>query len=77
MLIKKQKGGDGLNLEKLQQAISASGITYTFIADALGISRQQLSKKINGEVEFKVSEANKLCTILRLDRSEKEDIFFS
>lgn len=72
----KERGGF-MDLEKLNEAIEKSGISITFIADAMNISRQQLYKKLAGETEFKVSEVNCLFNILKLSYKEKMDIFLS
>ncbi|WP_425539998.1 helix-turn-helix domain-containing protein [Microaceticoccus formicicus] len=66
-----------MNLESLNYVIDNSGISITLLAKRLGISRQQLYKKLSGDVEFKVSEANDLADILRLTKDEKENIFFA
>ncbi|WP_455258109.1 toxin-antitoxin system, antitoxin component, Xre family protein [Peptoniphilus asaccharolyticus] len=66
-----------MNLDLLNKKINDSGLTITFIANTLGISRQQLYKKLSGESEFKVSELNEVFDILKLNRNEKEEIFLS
>lgn len=66
-----------MNLNALNQSIEDSGITIISIANKIGISRQQLYKKLSGEVEFKVSEANLISDILRLTKKEKDEIFFA
>ena len=44
----------------LEAAIAEKGIKKKEIAECLGIDSQQLSKKINGEREFKISQALKI-----------------
>ena len=66
-----------MNLEMLNEKIDEIGIPVTTIADKIGISRQSLYLKMNGEREFKTSEVTKLCDILRLTDTEKSRIFFA
>jgi len=64
--------------EKLRNAIKHSGLKLEYIANALGISRFALSKKIENVTEFKTSEVQKMCDVLRItDVREKEAIFFA
>ena len=44
----------------LEAAIAEKGIKKKDIAECLGIDNQQLSRKINGEREFKISQALKI-----------------
>lgn len=66
-----------MNLKYLNDRIVLSRIPITAIAESMGISRQSLYHKMNGEREFKVSEVSKLCCILRLTNEEKALVFFS
>lgn len=65
-----------MNLKELNFLIEDSGMTYTSIAGKMGITRYTLSKKLNGETEFKLSEMNRLSDILNMSPGEKIDIFF-
>ena len=65
------------NTDLLREKIVSSGLKLEYIAKELGISRFALSNKIQNNTEFKVSEMQKLCEILKIDDPrEKEDIFF-
>lgn len=63
--------------ELLKKKISESGLSVSFIAKKLGISREGLYKKINGTTEFKASEIFAITDLLRLDSDSREDIFFN
>lgn len=66
------------NTELLNERIDSSGLKKSYIAKALGIRTDTLSRKINNEREFKASEINALCDILGIEcLEEKEHIFFA
>jgi len=63
----------------LEQKIDESGYKRSYIAKAIGLkSAYGLAKKINNETEFKATEINALCELLKIDSlEEKELIFFA
>lgn len=67
------------NTELLNKKIEESGYKRNYIAKAIGLkSAYGLSKKINNETEFKATEINALCELLKIDSlEEKERIFFA
>lgn len=66
------------NTEMLRRIIKESGLKLEYIAAQLEISRFSLSKKIENETEFKASEIQKLCDVLKISSNEdKEAIFFA
>lgn len=65
------------NLDELNRLIDASGIKKQKIAEALGLSRQGLLNKLNGERPFQLTEIAPLCDLLRLTREQRDDIFLS
>lgn len=66
------------NTEMLRDVIKKSGLKLEFIAKKLGITRFSLSKKIENVTEFKTSEVQKMCDVLRItDPQDKEAIFFA
>lgn len=73
----KQEVTEMIDSGKLSKKITESGVKKKFIAGKLGLSSYGLSKKINNENEFKVSEVEKICNILNLTADEREDIFFA
>ncbi len=58
----------------LKARIIEMGYTYIVLAKELGISYQTLCNKINNKLEFKASEIEKLCVILKI--SDKDKYFF-
>lgn len=67
------------NTALLEKAIEASGLKKSYIAKAIGLkSAYGLAKKIRNESEFKATEINALCELLRIESlEEKERIFFA
>lgn len=63
----------------LTKKIEDSGYKRSYIAKAIGLkSTYGLAKKIRNESEFKASEINALCELLKIDDpEEKEAIFFA
>ena len=66
-----------MDLKNLNNKIDEINIPITTIAEKIGISRQSLYLKLSGLHDFKVSEINSLCDILRLTNEEKSLIFFT
>jgi len=64
------------NTAKLEAAIKASGYRKAFLAEQLGMSRRNLALCINNRAEFRASHIQTLCELLRLDKAQKESIFF-
>lgn len=71
------KGSDKLDCILLTDIIDERGFTKNEIAEQLGLSRQGLYNKLNGEKEFKASEIRKLSRLLNLSDSDKNQIFFN
>ena len=67
------------NTELLEKKIADSGYKKSYIAKAIGLkSSYGLSNKINNKTEFKASEINALCELLKIETAEeKEEIFFA
>lgn len=62
----------------LESLIQDKGITKTFIAKQLGITKQGLWLKIENKSQFKPSEIKELCKILGITSlKQKERIFFA
>ena len=66
-----------MDLILLNSKIDEIKIPITTIAEKMGISRQTFYLKISGQREFKASEIEKICDILRLTDDEKSSIFFA
>lgn len=66
-----------MNSALLTTKIEAIGCSKSEIAESLGITRQALYNKLNGENEFKSSEIRRLSEILCLTPDERDLIFFA
>lgn len=64
------------NGKLLKEIAKAKQVTLQELAEALGLTRQGLSKKIENRSEFRVSEVSKLSEILGLSEQQKQEIFF-
>lgn len=65
------------NGKMLKEIAKARHITLQELANALGLTRQGLFKKIENRSEFRVSEVVKLSEILELSEKQKKEIFFA
>ena len=65
------------DVKGLSEEIAKSGLKISYIADALGLSREGLYKKLNNETEFKASEIMKMKEVLGLSNERRDDIFFA
>ena len=65
------------NTLMLEKIIDNSGLKRNFIATQMGISSYTLSLKINNKKEFKASEIDRLCTILKINVASRMQIFFA
>lgn len=65
------------NTEELRKCIAKSGISVTFLANKLGITREGLYNKLNNVTEFKASEIAKCAKLLNLSDEERNRIFFA
>lgn len=76
-LIHKQKGGDRLiDTNALRKKIDDSGISITYIAGKIGITREGFYNKLNNITEFKASEIVCLSQLLHLSDNDRNCIFF-
>lgn len=60
----------------LKETIKKKGTTITALAPKLNLTREGLSKKIDGTNEFKASEIITITKELKLSFKEREEIFF-
>lgn len=65
------------NGELFREIAKANHKTLQELAEAVGLSRQGLFKKIENRSEFKASEISKLSDLLNLSEQEKQNIFFA
>ena len=64
-----------VNIERLKEVIRDSGMTMSAISSKSGIVRETLYNRLKGIGEFTASEITGLTQVLRLSRSERDDIF--
>ncbi|MGN0706466.1 MAG: XRE family transcriptional regulator [Faecalibacterium sp.] len=62
--------------EAIWALIRSSGYKLNYIARVLNITPNTLRLKLNGENEFKLSEAQCLARLLELDAAQRERYFF-
>ena len=65
------------NTKILKDKIQQSGLKKSYIANALGVSRQTFSAYLDGKAEFRVNHMNILCNLLNIDLEQREAIFFA
>ncbi len=66
-----------VNTVLLNELIDASGLKREYIAQRVGISRQALYSKIQGESQFTVKEVAILSEVLGIKRlSDRDRVFF-
>ena len=65
------------NTNLLEQYIEGSGYKKGFIAKQLGITAYAFALKANNKSEFKASEIETLCNLLKIGAKDKEAIFFA
>lgn len=66
-----------MDYEKLNSFIHESGFKKNKIAKDIGLTPYGLSQKLTGKTEFKVSEIIKISHILKLNKKERDSIFFN
>ena len=60
----------------LRAAITKNELSISKLSDEVGICESALRRKINGEVQFSIAEADRVSKALKLDGSEILVIFF-
>lgn len=65
------------DLGSLQKAVKKSGLKKSYIAEHLGMNPKTLWRKLSGQTEFTLSEADKLGEVLGMKPEEKRTIFFN
>lgn len=63
-----------MDANKLKAIIVENGLNQGKVAEKMGISKNSLSRKMQGKGDFTLSEARSLCSILKIDNPER--IFF-
>ncbi|MBK6089671.1 helix-turn-helix domain-containing protein [Ruminococcus difficilis] len=66
------------NVDKLKGKIKEKRLTPEKLADAIGIDKSTMYRKLNnGGDEFTIGQADKIAKVLSLDAGEAQAIFFS
>lgn len=66
------------NTAMLQKRIDDSGLKRSFILQETGIKAYStLRMKVKNESEFTANEIQTLCDILRIDKTDRDAIFFA
>lgn len=66
-----------VNIELLQTEIDDSGMTMVALARKSGIKRETLYQRLKGIGEFTATEIVGLVNALKLNKTQREAIFFS
>lgn len=59
-----------MNKDLLQKRLALAGYTKRELAKKMGMPYLMLCAKLNGRLEFRISEAAQLCHILDIDMAE-------
>ena len=65
------------NREKLEEAITASGLRKDFLAKKIGISINVFYNKLSGTTRWKYDEVITLCKQLHINAKDRKAIFFN
>ena len=65
-----------MNKNTLKSHMAGLGITQGELAEALGLSKSAISRRLSGEVAFSVDEIKRIKKILKLTEKETYSIFF-
>ena len=65
------------NTSLLEEYIKKSGYKKSYIIEVLGISRYGFALKCNNKAEFKASEIEALCSLLKISTKDRMAIFFA
>lgn len=65
------------NVTLLDEYIKKSGFKKSFIAEQLGISSYGFALKCSNKNEFKATEIELLCNLLKIDIKDRMAIFFA
>lgn len=65
------------NKDMFDDAVNRSGYKKRHIAKEIGMGYATFLKKSAGVVEWKVGEAMDVCRVLRINKGERDHIFFA
>ena len=72
-----KRGEIMVDIDMLKEKIKESGMTITAISKKTGILRETIYNRLNDIGEFTASEIVRLTAVLRLTKSERDQIFLS
>lgn len=65
-----------IDYAKLKGLMAERGVEVNKLAEALGVSRQSASGKINGKTPISLTDARIIATTLGMTKEERDLIFF-
>lgn len=65
-----------INKPKLVFLISRAGYNVSYLADYLDLRRETVSRKLSGEIDFRLVEIKKIVKLFRLTEKDVIDVFF-
>lgn len=65
-----------MNIPLLQEKVKEANVKKSVIKDAIGCSYNTLQFKLEGKVEFTISEMNRIGRALNLSKKDMCNIFF-
>lgn len=75
--IKKAKGAEECKYKKLRYRISELFLTQTAFAAAIGLSKNTITSKLRGKSEFSQSDIERWASLLKIDRKDFGEYFFT
>lgn len=75
--IKKAKGAEECRYKKLRHRISELFLTQTAFATAIGLSKNTVTSKLRGKSEFSQSDIERWASLLKIDRKDFGEYFFT
>lgn len=65
-----------VNTLQLKARIMSEGYTQRSLAKEIGINKNTLNSKVNGNVQFNIDEVEKICKVLHINTSEDKCAIF-
>ena len=72
-----RKGKAMVDIVRLKAKMAEKKHTVSTLADALGIDKTTLYRKMSDRSDFSINEVDKIIVALKLDRADVNSIFFS
>lgn len=65
-----------VNTLKLKARIIGEGYSQRSLAKAIGINKNTLNSKVNGNVQFNIDEVDKICEVLHINTADDKCAIF-